>query len=144
MRPTRPYLFFLVAFFAFISQRSLAANELSGLTVTSRPIDGRVVSNLLSAYDAGDGYTGAKGRRSLLRLPNSFSVRVDRGEDRHAKLVALTASGGALEGFAVVLERKDGFALLQADVSQNKSATAASAQLATLRQSPGISFANPV
>src|SRR5688572_25968525 len=99
MRANRHLFLPLFLTFAFASQRSLGTNELAGLTITSRPIDGRVISNLLAAYDAGDGYPSAKGHRSLLRLPHALSLRVDGSEDGRATLAALTASGGELQGF---------------------------------------------
>ena len=114
----------------------------AGITVTSRPVDSLAVSNLLSAYDAGDGYAGAMGRRTLLRLRDALAVRV-KANGTGPKLSDLTAKGSALEGFQAQVQRKDRFALLRGKVSSDPAPAALKSRLAELRRTPGLEAVNP-
>src|SRR5258708_9300707 len=125
-------------------ERSPAADLPSGIAVTSRPLDTRLVSNFAAAYDAGDGYAGAKGRRTLLRLRDAIAVRVAKGTETAAKLGNLTAKGGALEGFQVQAQRKDRFALLRGELTRDRAPAEQNSRLAELRRVAGLEAVNPV
>jgi len=105
-------------------------------------VDSLAVSNLLSAYDAGDGYAGAMGRRTLLRLRDALAVRV-KANGTGPKLSDLTAKGSALEGFQAQVQRKDRFALLRGKVSSDPAPAALKSRLAELRRTPGLEAVNP-
>src|SRR5262245_14646986 len=90
MRRSSYLLLPAILLFCAIQPHGLMA---AGITVTSRPVDTRVVSNLFAAYDAGDGFTGADGRRTLLRLRDGVSVRVAKTNEPGAQLAAVTGQG---------------------------------------------------
>jgi subtilisin family serine protease len=107
-------------------------------------VDSLVVSNLLNAYDSGDSYAGAKGRRTLLRLRDAVAVRVAAGNETATALRDLTSKGAALEGFQVQVQRKDRFAWLRGKLSNDPSPAAQKARIASLRLSQGLDAVNPI
>jgi len=121
-----------------------AADIPAGITVTSRPLDTRVLSNFGAAYDAGDSYAGARGRRTLLRLRDAVAVRVAAGTETSAKLRDLTAKGATLEGFQVHVQRKDRFALLRGELPRDRAPAALNSRLAELRGVSSLEAVNPV
>jgi len=131
-----------MVFSALHLERLQAADPPDGITVTSRPLDARLVSNFVAAYDTGDGYAAAKGRRTLLRLGDAVAVRVAKGIEITAKLRELTAKGGALEGFQAQLQRKDRFVLLRGELP--RAPAALKSRFAELRRASGLEAVNPV
>jgi subtilisin family serine protease len=144
MKLTRCLLPGLFLFCVLNLRNSSAADSTSGITVTRGPIVSRVNSNLFAAYDAGDGFSAARGRRPLLRLPDALSVRLPKGSDTTATLNGLRTKGGALEGFQVQVQRKDGFALLRGELTRDRSPAAQKAMLTQLRGASGLEAVNPV
>jgi len=142
MRLSHCLLLAVLLFCEIHPQQLLAADIPAGITVTSRRVDSLAASNLLSAYDAGDGYASPSGRRTLLRPRDAVAVRV-KGNETGEKLSDLTAKGSALEGFQVEVQRKDRFALLRGKVSSDPAPPAAKSRLAQLRRTPGLEAVNP-
>lgn len=103
-----------------------------------------MLSNFGAAYDAGDSYAGARGRRTLLRLRDSVAIRVAAGTETSAKLRDLTAKGATLEGFQVHVQRKDRFALLRGELPRDREPAVLNSRLAELRGVSGLESVNPV
>src|SRR5260221_4198892 len=81
-----------VLFFPPSPTRSQAASAapLLAVTVSSRPLDSRVAEQALSAYDAGDSYPTATGRRTLHRLAGAVGVRVSGDTEIAQTIQSLT------------------------------------------------------
>jgi len=124
--------------------RSRAADAQVGVTVTSRPLNKRALPNLAAAYEAGDGYAAAKGRRALLRLGDAVAVRLPAGSYSSAKLTELTGKGGALEGFQIQVQRTDRFALLRGELTRERTPAAQNTRISELRRASGLEMVNPV
>lgn len=118
------------------------------IKVTTHRIDNRAIDQLRESFDAGDSYTTRKGPRSLRRLAGAVAVKAADAANAKAVVDGLTQPGRGLEGYQHHVDTKHGFVFLKAGANspdaQLKTRAAHGQKLGLLRQTPGLTAANPV
>jgi len=146
--PVRAALAVLLSSAVSVESQDAKPAPLSNVTVTTRAVDSRAAEQLLTAYDAGDSYPSATGRRSLHRLAGAVAVWVEENTNAMKTIHSLTNAGGALAGYEHVVRSKVGFGWLRAGPGERqlhlKNHVANNATIAAAKAAPGVRVANPV